>query len=104
MRDQAVYLCLDGSISTAKINLKGDIVAQNHPQQILLDSGPESIWGDLTPQIHYPLPYPVNEEKTSYYLRNANLRLFVLLVTGPIIYFILLKVFKFRKQEPMTES
>ncbi|MGJ8697585.1 MAG: hypothetical protein ACSHYF_14805 [Verrucomicrobiaceae bacterium] len=91
LRGEAVYLRGDSSVALTKLNKNGLPLLKGQGQKTLFDTGPDTIWGDAKPQIHYPLPYPAKTTSPDAprFFRSKQFQLFIIL-GAPIVLFYLI--------------
>jgi hypothetical protein len=79
-----VYLRGDNSVATGKIGPNGRPLLKGQGSKSLFENGPDTVWGDLKPKIHYPLPYELkatpSPQKIKWGSRAVVLLSLVLLV------------------------
>ena len=93
---EAAFLKLDSSVATCKVTPEGKALYKGQEKIGLLDNGPETLWDDLKPRLHHPLPF-----QASFIRRNILSRPFYATLTLILIY-LLIRVFLAIKRRKVT--
>ena len=93
-RGEIAYLRGDSSVATTRLSpaKKNLPIRKPNKQQSLFDSGPDTLWPDGPPKIHYPLPYDHKKGRPFITPRSKPyVTLLTLALTLPPIFFFLFR-------------
>ena len=104
MRGDAAYVRLDNSVALARISKEGKILRKGHGRQGLLETGTETLWGDLTPRIHHPLSYPVKNHRVERMRGSDKMIIDVSVLGVALVYFLVRLVLQIERNFSKNKS